>query len=699
MQLSFDIGGTFTDLVLLDEGSGRTWLGKTLTTYDDLSRAVSSGIESLLEQSGVGPERVDRPVIGATTLVTNALIERRGAPVALITTRGFADLIEIGREWRYDIYDLRLPFPRPLVPRELRLEISERLRADGTTDVPVALDEVDALVARIRDAGVASVAICLLNSYVSDRHERAIADRIAALAPELLVTTSAELAPEIREYERIVTTVANAYVRPIAGEHLNDIEHAIRAVGVQQPLHIMQSNGGITTTELARQFPIRLLESGPAAGALGGAYWGRRLGIDRLLAFDMGGTTAKVCLIDDGEPTLARTFEAAREKRHKRGSGMTIRVPVIELLEIGAGGGSIASLNDVGLLGVGPESASSEPGPACYGRGGTEPTVTDADVVLGYLDPEYFLGGRLSLDAEASKRAVEQRLGAAFDGDAREAAIGIVTVVEESMAAAMRIHATERGRDPRDYTVFAFGGAAPVHAASVARRLGARRVVIPGSAGVLAASGLQVASPTVDVSRTRIMPLSTWDPAVVREIVDDLRERGLVELGELTGAQPRFVLSADMRFANQGFEIEVDLGQVDQHGRALAALDVGEVDQRFRERYEQIRGSIPPASEAEVVSWRLAATGAWDEPRLAGRSPIRDADSDAAPRQRSAWFTGTGFVDVPVVRHLALEPGSRWEGPLIVQQPESTVVIGPGDVLRVDDDINLHLEIDLGGSQ
>ncbi|MBS1895716.1 MAG: hydantoinase/oxoprolinase family protein [Actinobacteria bacterium] len=699
MQLSFDIGGTFTDVVLLDESTGRTWLGKTLTTYDDLSRAVSTGISSLLEASGSEPTAIDRPVIGATTLVTNALIERSAPPTALITTRGFADLIEIGREWRYDIYDLRLRFPEPLVPPGLRLELTERLRADGAVDVPIELDELEGAVTALREADVRSVAVCFLNSYVSDVHEEMVAERLQELAPDLMVTTSSQLAPEIREYERIITAVANAYVRPIAGEHFRDIEEAFESAGVEQPLLLMQSNGGITDTRLAGRFPIRLLESGPAAGALAAAYWGRRLGVEDLMAFDMGGTTAKVCLVESGRPTLARSFEVARVHRHKRGSGMTVRVPVIELLEIGAGGGSIAALDDVGLLGVGPRSAGSEPGPACYGRGGAKPTVTDADLALGYLDPDYFLGGRMRLDPDAARAVIEAELADGFGGDPREAAIGIVTVVEESMAAAMRIHATEHGRDPSDYAVLAFGGAAPVHAVSVSRRLGVSEVIIPASAGVLSAGGLQVAPPITDVVRTRIMPVAGWNPGEVASICHDLRAQALEQLGPMAGDRVTFQVSADMRFRGQGFEVEVSLPQLVEVAVSNGAgpvPDAAEADRLFRDRYEQLRGSVPPAGEAEVVAWRLSAVGEWEEPSLQARSEEHDGEGAAVVGKRDAWFPSTGVTEATIYDHLALKPGDSGSGPAIVQQPESTAVIGPDDSFTVDEHLNLRVSVGKG---
>ncbi|NTW42080.1 MAG: hydantoinase/oxoprolinase family protein, partial [Cellulomonadaceae bacterium] len=398
MRASFDIGGTFTDLVLLDESTGRAWLGKCLTTYDDFSRAIEEGLAQVLGAAGAGPADLDRSVVGATTLVTNALIERRGARTALITTRGFGDTLEIGREWRYDLYDQQLQLPEPLVPVEHRFELTERLRADGSVHQEVDLEEA----ARIADAmaalDVESVAVCLLHSYASTAHEDAVAAVLAERLPGVPVTLSGRLAPVIREYERTVTTLANAYVRPVAGEHFADIERALQNAGIDQPLVLMQSNGGVISTRTAREAPLRLLESGPAAGALGAAFLGARLGLDRLLAFDMGGTTAKICIVEGGRPTVHHGFEVGRVHRLKAGSGLPVSMPVVDMLEIGAGGGSIAGLDALGLLKVGPHSAGSRPGPAGYGMGGELPTVTDADIVLGYLDPDYFLGGRMQLD-------------------------------------------------------------------------------------------------------------------------------------------------------------------------------------------------------------------------------------------------------------------------------------------------------------
>lgn len=686
MRVSFDIGGTFTDLVLLDEASGRAWLGKCLTTYDDFSRAIEEGVRQVLDAAGATPSAVGDSVVGATTLVTNALIERRGADTALITTRGFGDTLEIGREWRYDLYDAKLQLPEPLVPVQQRFEVTERLYADGSVATPLDMDEVAAIADRLAVLGVQSVAVCLLHSYASAGHEEAVGKVLADRLPGVPVTLSAQLVPVIREYERTVTTLANAYVRPVAGEHFADIEQAVGRLGIDQQLVLMQSNGGVISTPTAREFPLRLLESGPAAGAIGAAYVGRRLGLDRLIAFDMGGTTAKVCLIEGGEPTVHNGFEVGRVHRLKAGSGLPVSMPVVDMLEIGAGGGSIAALDDLGLLKVGPHSAGSRPGPAGYGLGGDRPTVTDADIVLGYLDPDYFLGGRMRLDVEASRRAMVEHLGHAFGDDPLAAAAGVVRVVDEHMALAMQVHATERGHDPRTFTMLAFGGAAPVHAARVARTLGLREVVIPSAAGVLSATGLLVAPPMVEVSRTHLTELATWQPAAAADLYDGLVAQAATELAQDVDRVERFV---DMRFVGQGFEIEVPVAEGDGPAEYLAA---------FGTEYARVYGSRPDYDRAEVVTWRVRVYGAFDQPELVRTVPPATGPAGVT-RTRTVWFPETGHVEAPVLRMLEQQPGFAVTGPAVLQLPESTAVIGPDDVATVDEDGNLHIRIALADVQ
>ncbi|WP_238008554.1 hydantoinase/oxoprolinase family protein [Dactylosporangium sp. AC04546] len=685
MRVSFDIGGTFTDLVLLDETSGRAWLGKCLTTYDDFSRAIEQGIHQVLDAGRAVPSDIDRPVTGATTLVTNALIERRGADTALITTQGFGDTLDIGREWRYDLYDQRLRLPEPLVPVGNRFEVTERLFADGSVHVPLDPDEVARIAHRLGELGVESVAVCLLHSYASPVHEEAVAKVLAEHLPGVPVTLSGHLVPVIREYERTVTTLANAYVRPVAGEHFQDIERAVGRVGIDQPLVLMQSNGGVIATPTAREYPLRLLESGPAAGAIGAAHVGRRLGLDRLIAFDMGGTTAKICIIENGEPTVHNGFEVGRVHRLKPGSGLPVTMPVVDMLEIGAGGGSIAALDALGLLKVGPHSAGSRPGPAGYGLGGDLPTVTDADIVLGYLDPDYFLGGRMPLDVEAARRAVVTHLGAAFGDDPVAAAAGVVRVVDEHMALAMQVHATERGHDPRTFTMLAFGGAAPVHAARVARTLGLRRVVIPSAAGVLSATGLLVAPPMVEASRTRRTELANWSAELAAQTYDALVTQAVSELAEPVDRVEYFV---DMRYVGQGFEIEVRVEAGDGPQRYL---------ERFAAEYERIYAVRHDYPRAEVVTWRVRVYGRFTRPEVIRTVPPADGAA-AAPKTREVWFPETGPTVAPVLRMLAQPPGVTIDGPAILQLPESTAVIGPGDRAEVDEDGNLHVLIDLPSS-
>ncbi len=461
-SLGIDIGGTFTDIVVYDHDSGRQWSRKVLTTHEDPARAVAAGIAALLAEGRLGPEHFTR-VVHATTLFTNALIERKGAVTGLITTAGFRDTLEIGRERKYELYDLQIAKPEPLVPRSLRLEVAERSRADGGVERRLDTKQLESRARALVRAGVESIAVVFLHAYANPRHEAEAARLIAKIYPRVAVTTSHEVAPEIREYERASTTAANAYIKPLAHRYLALMAKRIDALGIPAPLLLMLSSGGLTHVGEAQRTPVQMLESGPAAGALAGAFFGRDDGGGKLLAFDMGGTTAKLSLVDEGEPLTAYSFEAARQKRFMEGSGLPIRISTIELIEIGAGGGSIAAVDEIGLLKVGPRSAGSQPGPASYGLGGTEPTVTDADFLLGYLNPGYFAGGEVKVDLPAARQAIE-RLAGTLELDPVKVAWGIHDIVNENMASAARVHIAERGRDPRDYTLLCTGGAGPVHA-------------------------------------------------------------------------------------------------------------------------------------------------------------------------------------------------------------------------------------------
>src|SRR5881409_4451183 len=494
--LGIDIGGTFTDVVVYDHDTGRQWSRKVLTTHDDPVRAVVTGVEAVLGDGRL-PARDFTRVVHATTLFTNALIERGGAVTGLITTAGFGDTLEIGRERKFELYDLNIVKPEPLVPRNRRVEVRERLRADGSVERRLDPREVAAGAKTLVDAGVTSIAIVFLHAYANGRHEAEAARVIARRHRGIAVTTSHEVAPEIREYERASTTVANAYIKPLAHQYLDAMARRVADLGIPAPLLLMLSSGGLTHVAEAERTPVQMLESGPAAGALAAAFFGREDSRGSLLAFDMGGTTAKLSLVDGGEPLTAYAFEAARQKRFMEGSGLPIRISTIELIEIGAGGGSIAGVDEIGLLKVGPRSAGSHPGPASYGLGGREPTVTDADFLLSYLNPEHFAGGEVRVDMTAARLALE-RLAKRVGLPATQVAWGIHDIVNENMAGAARVHIAERGRDPRDYALLCTGGAGPVHAYSVARKLGIARVICPSAAGVASALGLLVAPARVD---------------------------------------------------------------------------------------------------------------------------------------------------------------------------------------------------------
>ncbi|MBM3570372.1 MAG: hydantoinase/oxoprolinase family protein, partial [Alphaproteobacteria bacterium] len=499
-RIGFDIGGTFTDFILHDGAAGTIRLHKCLTTSDDPSRGALDGLVELTREAGIALADVGALIHG-TTLVTNAIIERRGARLAFLTTKGFRDTLEMGIEQRYDIYDLFLRFPAPLVARRDIVEIDERIAHDGRI---VRRLSTTGLVERLRAfeaQGIEAIAVSLLHSYANPTHERALGELLARECPGIPVSLSCEVVPELREYERGTTTTANAYVRPLFDRYLGRLEEALRARGFKGRLLLMQSSGGLATPELARRFPIRLLESGPAGGALATALFGRLAGRGDVISFDMGGTTAKTCLVVDGKIDVAAGMEAGRVHRFKKGSGLPIKAPVIDMIEIGAGGGSIAAIDEVGLLKVGPRSAGADPGPACYGRGGTEPTVTDANLLLGYLDPGFFLGGRMSLDGAAAERAMA-KVATPLKLSAVEAAAGIFAVVSESMAAAARVHLVEKGHDPRRHAMVGFGGAGPAHAARVARILGVGEVIVPPASGAASALGFLAAPPGVELSRS-----------------------------------------------------------------------------------------------------------------------------------------------------------------------------------------------------
>jgi N-methylhydantoinase A len=686
VRIGIDIGGTFTDLLLVDDATGDVTVVKTLTTPADPSNAVDAGVREGLAAAGTHPARVSH-VIHGTTLVTNAIIERKGEPTALITTKGFRDTLEIRREHRYDMYDLAIEAPRDIVPRYLRFEIDERILADGTVLRPLDDAEVGRLVSAIAGCGIKAIAVCLLHAYRNPVHERRVRDVIARVAPGVQVSLASDVVPEIKEYERTSTTVCNAYVKSLVGRYLAEFERKLREAGIGGELSIMLSSGGIATVETSTEFPIRLLESGPAAGALAAAYVGRLANQHDLLSFDMGGTTAKVCLIDGGRPLRTSQLEVDRVYRFKKGSGLPIKIPVIEMIEIGAGGGSIASVDALGLLRVGPESASADPGPACYHRGGAAPTVTDADLVLGYLDPAFFLGGRMTLDLDAAREAIDVHVARPLGLAVTDAAWGIHHIVNEHMANAARIHATDRGKNVRAFPVFAFGGAGPVHAFGVAGILRSPTIILPLGAGVASTLGFLTAPLSFDLVRTGIAPLDDIDWTHANEIRAAMAQEGVALLARSGVAADEISIahSADLRYIGQGHEVMIPFPRT-----ALGPHSRQAILQAFDAEYRRLYGRLADGVPLEVINWRTVVSGPTPslDLRRSGSRPVRD--SVALKGRRPVYFQEYGsYRPTPVYDRYQLRPGDTVTGPAIVEERESTAVLGPSAVGVVDEYSNL----------
>ncbi|MCU1364771.1 MAG: hyuA [Ilumatobacteraceae bacterium] len=681
-RLAVDIGGTFTDLVLLDALSGTVVVEKTLTTPKAPLDGVRTGVRQLLAKAGVRPADITAPIVHATTLITNALIEGKIGRAGIVTTSGFGDTLEIRDEHRYDMYDLQIEFPAPPVTRDRVFEIAERTNALGQVIAVPAVADLQAITDSLRTAAVESVGVCLINSYANPANERVIAEHLRAELG-VPVCISSDISPQIREYPRMITTACNAATMPVIGPYLDELQKWLAAEGFGGSVLMMLSNGGVVAAEDAAQSPIRLVESGPAAGALAGSWFARRLGEDRLLCFDMGGTTAKSCLISNYEPELTNTFEVARIYRFKKGSGFPVSVPSVDLVEIGAGGGSLARLDELGLLKVGPESAGADPGPACYGRGGTRPAVTDADLELGLLDAGYFLGGDMPLDLAANQAAlgaVAAQLGLPI-GDT---AAGVHELVNQNMAAASRMHAVEQGEDLRGVTVLAFGGAGPIHACGVAELLESTRVVFPTNASVLSAFGTLVTPVRIDLARSMVRPLASIAPADRDALLDELRAEG-VRVLSAAGVRPEqinFRYGLDARYLGQGNEITLWLGE----GPAWPATDA-QIVEHFETDYRRIYGLTIPDVGIEAVTWRLSAYAAAStvEPETSvGSTP------GVAKSSRLVRFSRAGQPhETPVYRRSDLGVGQEIVGPVIVEERETTAVIRPNWTVRVAADGSL----------
>jgi N-methylhydantoinase A len=686
-RFGFDIGGTFTDFVLINSESGEIHTYKTLTTPHEPSKAVMEGWQALLGRVNAIGEDVDTAIHG-TTLITNALIERKGSKTALITTKGFRDILEMAKEMRYDIYDLLMVLPEPLVSRPLRLEVNERLTAKGDVLTPLDVNDLKNLAPQLEASGVEAVAVCYLHAFTNPVHEEATGAWFKENLSNLSVSLSSEVAPEIREYERMSTTVCNAYVQPLTERYLEQLQRDLAERGLKHQIYLMLSSGGITTLERAARFPVRLIESGPAAGALVAVFYGELVGEKNLVSFDMGGTTAKMCLIKDSKPAVTDTFEIARVHRFKRGSGLPVRVPTIELIEIGAGGGSIARIDELGLLKVGPESASADPGPACYGLGGTKPTVTDADALLGYLNPDFFLGGRMSLDLGAAERAINETIAKPMELSAIEAAYGIYRVVNENMISATRVHVAERGADSRRLNLVAFGGAGPVHAHEIAKALKMKGYILPASAGVASALGFLTAPASFEFARTYITKLTPETLSTLDSVYAELESEGRKTLAEagVPEKDMHFTRQADLRHVGQGHEIVVTLPD-----KPLAAVDLDiELRPRFYEVYETIYGHAHRHLGLELTTCRLTASGPRPNVTLKQIETKRGDSKEAIKGYRNAYFADLGgFVKTPLYERSRLSAGKSFEGPAIVEEIDSTAVIGPHTLVTMDTFANL----------
>jgi N-methylhydantoinase A len=689
-RAGIDIGGTFTDLVLIDDASGERAIGKVLTTPDDPSEAVEQGLRGLLEREDVDASQL-KTIIHGTTLVTNALIERRGTATALLTTEGFRDAVAIGTEHRYDMYDIFLEKPEPLVPRSLRYGVRERVLDDGSVLRDLDEEQVRTIAGELLELGIGAVAVSFLHGYRNPVHEQRVAEILAEEAPGVTVSLSSEVSPEIREYERTSTTIANVYVRPLVERYLQRLEERLRRLGFDGSFYVMLSNGGTASVETACRFPVRLLESGPAAGALAAAFYGEEAGFSDVLSFDMGGTTAKACLIDGGEPQTSTDFEVARVYRFKKGSGLPVKTSVIEMIEIGAGGGSIARVGPLGLPKIGPESAGADPGPACYGRGGEEPTVTDADLLLGYLDPDFFLGGRMHLDYRAAEKAL-RKISDALGVDPVKAAWGVHQVVDENMANAARVHAVERGKDPRKYLLLAFGGAGPVHAHRVARALGVPGFVAPLGAGTASAFGFLCAPLSFDLARSLYGRLDELDWDAANAALAEMEEEGR-ELLQASGVADEDVLVrrlGEMRYVGQGHEVGVKLPE-----GTLGPDDVGGISAGYRDEYRRLYGREGPDVPLEAITWRVEVSAPRPEILQEETGGDPRALDEARKGKREIYLPeNDGFAAVPVYDRYRLGPGAAFDGPAVVEERESTVIVGPDSRAEVDEWRNLIVRWD-----
>jgi len=684
-KLAFDTGGTFTDFALLDD-NGDLHLHKALSTPHNPAEAVVQGVSELLEQFAGSITIENLQVLGATTVVTNAVLERKGVETGFITTDGFQDMLRIRNEGRYDLYDLKIKYPDPLVTRANSYGAEERVAADGSIVTELKEETVRNIAVALKKKGIRSVAVCLLHAYKYPQHEQRLAALLREEDPDIFVSLSSDVCPEVREFDRASTTVVNAYTRPQMSGHVAHLQREFAKKGIDRQVLWMTSSGGLVPSSRAADLPVRLIESGPAAGAVAAAEFGRIAGERSVLSFDMGGTTAKLCLIPDGEPTVGTDLEVAHYQRFRKGSGFPLKIQSIQMIEIGAGGGSIAAKNPLGLLDVGPHSAGAMPGPAAYQRGGTQPTVTDADIILGYMGTESFVGGSFKVSKDAARTAMTKladSLGVTVD----RCAWGIHDLVNESMSKAAAMHATDLGVDPRSLPMVAFGGAGPVHAYGIARKLGIKRIICPTGAGVTSAIGLLIAPVSVDLSVSHPMTVDNWDMGAMTRLLDDMATQGS-EVVIAAGIGKETITNrytVDMRHVGQGHEITVLLPPLDLPQETF----LEQLLANFYKLYKELFGRTVSAP-VEVITWRLRSGGEKDRVTRPHKTEV----TDALKGRREVYFQELGaYADTPVYDHYSLPVDKAIQGPAIVEQRESTAVIGPSGTAHVD--VNGNLVINL----
>ncbi|WP_198411766.1 hydantoinase/oxoprolinase family protein [Microvirga flavescens] len=692
LRLGFDIGGTFTDFVIADEQSGEMFLEKCLTTPDDPSRGVRNGFNLLFERLEIDGSDLD-VAIHATTLITNALIERRGVKTALVTTQGFRDILEMGSEVRYDLYDLFMEKPAPLIPRDLRFEVGERLKSDGSVITPLSESEIVSLCAHLKEIDVKSVAIAFIHAFRNPAHERRAAEIMKREMPDVVICMSSSVAPEIREFERTSTTSANAYAMPITKEYLDVVTDTLKTAKYGKDLYMMLSSGGVSDAGVAKEFPIRMLESGPAAGVLAAIFYAKQLGIPSLVTFDMGGTTAKVGVVKNYEAAKSNIFEFGRVARFKKGSGIPVKIPMIELIEIGAGGGSIAGVDQLGLLKVGPHSASAQPGPACYGLGGDLPTVTDSNLVLGNLNPGYFLGGSMKLDLNAARDALKTSVADPLGLSVEAAAAGVFDVVNQSMLSAMKVHITERGEDPRKFYLFAFGGAGPAHAYELARALHMKGVIIPNGAGAASAMGLVTSGVSFDFARSLVTQLNRTPWSEIEHLYEEMAEEGLKILDgigiERGSPEISIAYQMDLRHKGQGHEVTVTIpAELIREG----APD--RISELFYDVHEKKFGHAHRHLPVQLITCRMTVGAGMPNLQLM-KVPSSGTDfSQAQKGSRDVYFTELRkYVNTPVYDRYLLAPEMAFPGPAIIEERECTVVVGPSGNVRIDEYGSIFIDL------